>query len=387
MSGDLFVGLMSGTSVDSIDAALIEFARPGDQSPPSARLIHSHNEPISATTRSAILDLCEEGPGEIERMGDLDRRLGSAFARACDQLLKGAHIAPRQVTAIGSHGQTIRHRPHSTERSPERAFTCQIGDPNTIAELTGITTVADFRRRDIAAGGQGAPLVPCFHQAAFATEGRNRAIVNIGGMANITLLGGKRLCLGYDTGPGNVLMDTWIGLIRSANYDHDGDWARQGKVLEGLLQACLAHPFFQLAPPKSTGRETFNLTWLQQLLDGQSAPPRPEDVQATLLELSAHSISQCLWQASPIPQEVYLCGGGAYNKNLRERLAEQLAPIPVMTTSQLGIAPDWVEASAFAWLARQTLDGLPGNAPLATGASGARILGGIFPGGAPQKYR
>jgi anhydro-N-acetylmuramic acid kinase len=379
MSKELFIGLMSGTSVDSIDAALIECTQQEGDQRQTVRLLSTHNEAIDAATREQILCLCQSGPAEIERMGRLDRQLGSLFARASQQLLAQAKIEPHQVSAIGCHGQTIRHRPPDQTHPEEEAFTCQIGDPNTIAELTGITTVADFRRRDIAAGGQGAPLVPRFHQAAFAREDHPRAIVNIGGMANITLLQGHHLVAGYDTGPGNVLLDAWIEKIRGVNYDRDGRWASQGSVNQRLLQSCLAHPFFQLSPPKSTGREAFNLTWLQQMVQACDANPPPEDVQATALELSAQTISHCLLHSEITPQAVYVCGGGAFNKRLMQRLSERLAPIPVNSTAQLGIAPDWVEACAFAWLARQTLRGSTGNSPLVTGAREPRILGGIFP--------
>ena len=376
MTQDLYVGLMSGTSVDSIDAALIEL----DQRGGTSRLLHHHSAAIDSGTRADILALCQSGTAEIERMGELDRKLGHLFASACLQLLDSAHISASQIKAIGSHGQTIRHRPPTRSRAPERAFTCQIGDPNTIAELTGITTVADFRRRDIAAGGQAAPLVPCFHQAAFSATDCNRLIVNIGGMANVTVLEGKHLVAGYDTGPGNVLLDGWIHQHRGEHYDNGGRWAAAGEVNNSLLEIFLQHSYFQLPPPKSTGRETFNLPWLKQQL-AKCASPSPQDVQATLLELSARSICQSLNHLKTQAQELYVCGGGAHNTKLMQRIATLMAPVPVNTTATLGIAPDWVEASAFAWLASQTLKGRSGSSPLVTGAQGERILGGIYHAG------
>lgn len=373
MKEELYIGLMSGTSVDSIDAVLIDC----DQRNGKSRLLHHHSAGIDGDTRDQILGLCQNGSTEIERMGELDRKLGHLFADACIKLLDSANTNASRITAIGSHGQTIRHRPPTQSRTPETAFTCQIGDPNTIAEVTGITTVADFRRRDIAAGGQAAPLVPRFHQAAFTAVDCNRAIVNIGGMANVTVLEGMRLVAGYDTGPGNVLLDGWNHRHQGERYDNKGSWAATGAVHNKLLELCLQHPYFQLPPPKSTGRETFNLPWLEQQLEKCASLP-PQDVQATLLELSARSICQSLNRLKTQARELYVCGGGAHNMRLMQRIATLMAPIPVNTTAALGIAPDWVEASAFAWLASQTLNRKTGNSPLVTGAHQERILGGIY---------
>ena len=374
MTENLFVGLMSGTSVDSIDAVLIKC----DQETGESRLLQNHSAAIDSTTRDQILSLCQDGTAEIERMGELDRHLGYLFADACLQLLSASQIEAGRITAIGSHGQTIRHRPPTQSRTPNLAFTCQIGDPNTIAEVTGITTVADFRRRDIAAGGQAAPLVPRFHQAAFTAVDCNRAIVNIGGMANVTVLKGGSLIAGYDTGPGNVLLDEWVQRHLGSRYDDGGNWATTGTADKRLLETFLTHPYFQLPPPKSTGRETFNLNWLDQQLANCTPPPTPQDVQATLLELTARSICQSLRSLATKPQELYVCGGGAHNKKLMQTISTLLAPIPVNSTAALGIAPDWVEASAFAWLASQTLQVRTGNSPVVTGAQRERILGGIY---------
>ena len=372
-AAEFYIGLMSGTSVDSIDAALVEFS--GDE----VRLTAWHDEPIDAPTRAAILSLSAPGDDEIERVGALDRQLGHAFANAAIAVLAKAGMDKRAVRAIGSHGQTIRHRPPSTLHQGQHAFSLQIGDPNTIAEVTGITTVADFRRREVAAGGQGAPLVPRFHQAAFSLPGVNRAIVNIGGMANVTVLQGRQLLAGYDTGPGNALLDGWIDACLGKNFDRDGAWGATGTVSDELLDALIHHPYFDAPPPKSTGREMFNLRWLETILPDHTASVRqPADVQATLVEFTALSIAMALHRCEQPIDEAYLCGGGAHNAHLRSRLARLLQPMPIYATDRLGIPPDWVEAAAFAWLARQCLKGLPGNHPTLTGASGERILGGIY---------
>ena len=357
---------MSGTSADAIDAALVEFS-------PAPRLLGSLSTPLPDGLRADILALCAPGVDEIDRMGVLDRRLGDAFADAVLALLQQQALPPTAVTAIGSHGQTVRHRPGGSH-----AFTLQIGDANTIAERTGITVVADFRRRDVAAGGQGAPLVPAFHQAAFSHAAEARAIVNLGGMANVSLLPpGGTGATGFDTGPGNVLLDGWIDHQRGLRYDRNGDWARTGRVRNDLLARLLSHPFLTLPPPKSTGREDFHLAWLLE----QLAPEMPpEDVQATLVEFTARSVAEAVITAMPGVEAVYLCGGGAYNGYLRERLAMHLpAGCRLEDTSALGVAPAWVEAVAFAWLARETLAGRPGNLPAVTGARRAVPLGAIYP--------
>lgn len=371
---ELYIGLMSGTSVDAIDAALIECA--GQR----VRLVAWHEEPILNTTRSSILALCASGDDEIERMGVLDRELGHAFAGAALALLGKAGVDRRQIRAIGSHGQTIRHRPPSHSRPTCQAFTLQIGDPNTIAEVSGITTVADFRRREVAAGGQGAPLVPRFHQAVFSAPEVNRAIVNIGGMSNISLLKGQQLLAGYDTGPGNALQDGWIHIHRGEPYDREGAWAASGSLAKELLTALIAHPYFHAMPPKSTGREMFNLSWLETVLGEQQGEAiSPINVQTTLAELTAQSIAMAIERAECIIEEIYLCGGGAHNTHLKNRLQCLLRHRSVHTTERLGIHPDWVEAAAFAWLAKRCLERLPGNCPELTGASGERILGGVYP--------
>lgn len=364
---ELYIGLMSGTSVDSIDATLVTFETS------AARLIDAISYPLSDDLRDAVIALSAPGDNEIERLGKVDRQLGRAFGEAALAVLDSAGVAPGQIRAIGSHGQTIRHRPTLGEQS----FTLQIADPNTISELTGITTVADFRRRDIACGGQGAPLAPAFHDAVFRAADTGRAIVNIGGMANITSLIPQTTARGFDTGPGNVLMDAWIQKQSGNRFDEQGNWAKSGQVIEPLLQRMLAHPYFGRSSPKSTGREDFNFAWLAELLSDDYAP---QHVQATLLELTAASISQEIEKLPADVKEVYVCGGGAFNDRLMTRLEALLSPRLVSTTQALGIAAEWVEGAAFAWLAKRTLEGATGNLPGVTGASHPTILGAIYPG-------
>lgn len=369
----LFVGLLSGTSIDAIDCALIAIND-------GSRLLHSHEHPIPEGLRRQIAAISHNGEEEIERLGVLDRQLGRLFGEAALALLSAAGVPAGQVTAIGSHGQTIRHRPASAGHSPDTSFTLQIADPNTIAEVAGITTVADFRRRDIAAGGEGAPLAPAFHAHAFAAAGKRRAIVNVGGLANISLLDGLELIAGFDSGPGNTLLDHWIERHRNERFDRDGQWAASGTADQALLDHLLQHPYLRRTGPRSTGKEAFNVDWLDSVLASHS-PLAPADVQATLCAFSAATIARPILQDELSVEEVYVCGGGAHNRELMRRLGLLLAPRPVADSAGLGIHPDWVEAAAFAWLAHRTLEGLHGNAPLVTGASGRRILGGIFPGG------
>jgi anhydro-N-acetylmuramic acid kinase len=370
----LYVGLMSGTSVDAIDSALVRCDSDG------VAILTTHQHAIPSELKQRIAAISNSGSNEIERLGILDRELGLLFAEATNELLRAAKVRPAQVRAIGSHGQTIRHRPPSAAALAKESFSLQIGDPNTIAELTGITTVADFRRRDIAAGGEGAPLAPAFHAAALAKPGVNRAIVNIGGIANASFLEGTELQGGFDTGPGNTLLDHWILLHCGKSYDHNGQWAATGQVHQMLLDQLLAHPYFHKTGPRSTGKEEFNLTWLESNLV-EFDKITSVDVQATLVELTCTSISRAIWNNLLNVTEIYICGGGAHNSHLMQRLAEQLAPATVASTSHIGMDPDWVEAAMFAWLASRTLEGLAGNSPTVTGAVGARVLGGIYPGG------
>lgn len=355
---ELYIGLMSGTSADGIDAALVDFSQPHPQ------LIATHYNPYPRELRQLILELCHPGTNEINRLGELDIALGKAFAHTANTLLENQKISSTQIKAIGSHGQTIRHHPHLK-------FTLQIGDPNVIAAETGITTIADFRRRDLAHGGQGAPLVPAFHQEIFASK-ESRAIVNIGGIANITVLTDS--VLGFDTGPGNNLLDAWAETHLQKTYDENGTWAAQGKVNIELLNQLLADPYFKLAPPKSTGREYFNLNWLKKFLTPSISAV---DVQATLAELTAINITDAV-KKHLNTGEIFICGGGAHNAFLLSRIKELAKPLTAHSTSQLGIDPDWVEAIAFAWLAKQTLNKKPGNLTAVTGAKKPAILGGIY---------
>lgn len=370
---ELYVGLMSGTSVDCIDAVLVEFTKP--ESPtdgPGVRTVAAVGYPIAAETREAILALCAPGPSELDRAGQLDRQLGAQFAKATHAVLEQADIQPGAVTAIGSHGQTVRHRPPGSVSTP---FSLQIGDPNTIAALTGITTVADFRRRDMALGGQGAPLMPAFHNAVFRAP-RDRAVVNIGGMANITELAADGSVRGYDTGPGNALLDYWVKLHLGTSYDADGQWAASGAPHPELLSRLMSDPFFAAAPPKSTGREAFNPSWLERACAGLEVTSA--DVQATLAEVTAASIANGV-QTFASGGELLVCGGGARNKDLMARLQRRLPSWSVAPTDRYGIDADWVEGAGFAWLARQTILGLPGNCPAVTGASKEAVLGAIYP--------
>ena len=368
MPRQLYIGLMSGTSADAIDAVLIDL-----QSHP--QLIAQHTLPLPVDIKQQIHALSLPGDNEIDRMGALDAELGQLFAQASMKLLAKTETSAYEVIAIGSHGQTIRHRPPG---SREGTFTLQIGDPNLIAELTGITTVADFRRRDMAAGGQGAPLVPAFHQAIFQSADKDRVIVNIGGMANITWLPAKGEVLGFDTGPGNVLMDNWIAEHLGKTYDQDGAWAASGHIFKPLLDELLAAPYFKMPAPKSTGRESFNRTWLDTSLCKLPMPLKPNDVQATLLELTAITIADSIKTLSDASKDTYVCGGGAYNTALLERLKVLMPDSTVASTAALGIDPQWIESMAFAWLAQQTINRQPGSLRAVTGAKKEVILGGVY---------
>lgn len=361
---ELYLGLMSGTSVDGIDAAVVNFDQPKPQ------IIATYYEPMPESLRLGILELCQPGFNEVNRMGEIDVALGKQFAKTANTLLEKHHIDRKTIRAIGSHGQTIRHH-------PEKKFTIQIGDPNIIAAETNITTIADFRRRDVALGGQGAPLVPAFHQYVFADKNTDRVIVNIGGIANITLLPvkTKQIITGFDTGPGNTLLDAWVSQHLHKPYDASGNWASQGTADINLLETLLNDPFFQMKPPKSTGREYFNLAWLQSHLSTDTISP--VDVQATLLELTAHSIMNAINSNLP-DSEILICGGGVHNDLLMERLRKLTKNHTLNSTSSFGVDPDWVEAMAFAWLAQQTLHQKPGNITSVTGAKQAAILGGLY---------
>ncbi len=362
---------MSGTSMDAIDSAVLRCPESGE-----VELIATREHALDDAVRHSIDAISHPGDNEIDRMGRLDRTLGYLFAEATNLLLEQCGLSSADIVAIGSHGQTVRHRPPGAFPNAAESYTLQLGDPNTIAEETGITTIADFRRRDLAAGGEGAPLAPAFHAHAFGKPGADRAIVNIGGIANVTLLQGHELAQGFDTGPGNTLMDGWHNLHRGGALDSGGRWADSGSVVTPLLQALLKHPYFARTGPRSTGKEAFHLNWLNEVLADRQVPA--EDVQATLLELTAITIANAIQQGQPTTETVYVCGGGVHNEVLMRRLGALLSPLTVASTAQLGIGPDWVEAATFAWLAHQTVQGNPGNAPVVTGAAGERILGAIY---------
>lgn len=370
MPSEIYLGLMSGTSADAIDAVAVDF------SGTAAALLASYSTPLPHEIRAAIHRLASPDEDEIDQLGQLDVQMGELFASTAIGLLEKFGLNNQMITAIGSHGQTLRHRPPGSITHP---FTLQIGDPNVIADRTGITTVADFRRRDMAAGGQGAPLVPAFHKAAFRSTAINRAIVNIGGIANISWLPLSGEVSGFDTGPGNVLMDAWIGRHCNQRYDRSGAWAVSGVVDTELLEHLLQHPFLLQRPPKSTGREDFNPAWLDACLQQHPYITKPEDVQATLLAFTARTITDQINKlAQGTAAEVYLCGGGAYNEALFRCIQGLLPACTVATTAQLGIAPEWIEATAFAWLARQTLNRGSGNLCAVTGARKPVILGGVY---------
>ena len=358
-----YLGVMSGTSLDGLDIALIEQGQ-------HTRLIATHYVPMPAALHAELLALCSSGPDELARAALAEQRWVELAAQGIKALLAEQQLQPSDVRAIGSHGQTIRHE-------PARGFSIQIGNPALLAELTGISVISDFRRRDIAAGGQGAPLVPAFHEALFATDQRC-AVLNVGGFSNLSLLQPERPVHGFDCGPGNVLLDAWIQLQRGERFDRDGAWAASGEVIPELLHALLGDPFFQTRGPKSTGRELFSLEWLQQHL-AQLPPYAPADVQATLLEMTAQSIIDSLTAAQQNTEILLVCGGGAHNGALMRRLQSLLPSAHVSSTVAQGVPPDWVEAMAFAWLAHCCLEQIPANRPSVTGARGLRALGAIYP--------
>lgn len=366
-----YIGLMSGTSVDAVDAILVTI-----QSEAPLRVLATHSHPVPGDTRAAIEALMRPDDDELDRIGELSVAVGHLFADAAMALLARSGVEAQQVRAIGSHGQTIRHRPQA-----HFPFSLQIGDPAVIAERTGITTVADFRARDIAAGGQGAPLAPAFHAWAFRSPERERVIANIGGIANITVLPSDPAdaVTGFDTGPGNTLLDQWIRRHRDQRHDDSGAWAASGALCEQLLAALLTDPYFHQRPPKSTGREYFNLAWLDRIVTRGFAALSATDVQTTLTHLTASSIATAIDEFAPRAEEVFVCGGGGHNRFLMETLAALLAGRRVATTAEIGVAPDWVEAGAFAWLAHQAMEGGTGNLPSVTGARHATVLGGIYP--------
>jgi anhydro-N-acetylmuramic acid kinase len=362
---EYFIGLISGTSMDGVDAAVVSFADD------SLQLLASHAYPyppeLRARLQAAILDpeACS-----LDKLGILDRWVGECFRDAALSIIEDAGIEAADIVAIGSHGQTLRHRPGG-----EHPFSLQIGDAATIAAGTGKTTIADFRRADIAAGGQGAPLVPPFHHWLLGVADAHRVVLNLGGIANITVLPGDDTpIIGFDTGPGNTLLDRWISEQRGLPFDKDGQWAAQGKVSDRLLKVLLSDAYFGLPAPKSTGFEHFNLDWLRRFgIDDY----RPVDVQATLSELTAVTVANAIVETAAAATEIFVCGGGVHNEDLLARLGKRLPARTIKSTLHAGLDPDWVEAAAFAWLAMRTMGGKTGNLPSVTGADHKKVLGAI----------
>jgi anhydro-N-acetylmuramic acid kinase len=363
VSAELYVGLMSGTSLDGVDAVLADLAAA------IPRLIAHSHVPFEAPLRRELLALNVRGENEIERAALAGNELAKIYAAAVSGVLAGSKTPAAAIRAIGCHGQTIRHR-------PERGFTTQIGNAALLAELTGIRVVADFRSRDVAAGGQGAPLAPAFHAALFADAAEDRVALNLGGIANLSFLPRGAAVTGFDCGPGNCLLDLWAARHLGKPHDADGGWAAAGKVIPALLERMLQEPYFAAAPPKSTGRDLYNDAWLQGMLRGGEDA---QAVQATLLELTARGVADAVARHCRGAQRMIVCGGGAKNGALMRRLAALAAPLPVEASDRHGIDPQLVEAAAFAWLAKRALDGRPGNLPSVTGARGARVLGVVYP--------
>jgi len=366
---EIYIGLMSGTSLDGVDIAIVDYSN----QVPMPLFCKTFSYPAKIQQR--LRELIRADKIAIAEFCRLDVEVARFYAEVVQQTLSTADIAPQSVTAIGCHGQTICHSPDITP-----TYTLQIGDPNTLSARTGITTVADFRRRDMALGGQGAPLAPAFHKTRFHCDLNNRAIINIGGIANITYLPANQneTVIGFDTGPGNTLLDYWINLQQGLNQDNNGDWAAAGQINIELLESMLINEdYFAREPPKSTGTEYFSPTWLQAFSPEHYAAV---DIQATLLELTARTITSGISQLPGAPAECFVCGGGVHNHHLMNRLKQLMGDVEVNSTAKLAVDPDFVEAQAFAWLARETLNNRTGNLPSVTYARSAAVLGGIFHG-------
>lgn len=370
------IGLMSGTSLDGVDGVLVDFAE-------GTQVLWHASRGFDAALRAELLALnTPEGRDELHRAALAANALARSYAEVVRELLQATGLAPGQIAAIGAHGQTVRHRPQMFDGT---GYTLQLNSPALLAELSGVAVVADLRSRDVAAGGQGAPLVPAFHQGVFGRPGETVLVLNIGGIANLSVLAGDGTVLGFDCGPGNALMDGWCQTHTGQPYDDGGQWAATGQVLPALLDRLLAEPFLQQPPPKSTGRDLFHADWLAGHLSASAASAtsaadaRPADVQATLTEFTARACASAVQRFGRGGGELLVCGGGAFNTQLMQRIAALLPGVAVDTTAARGLPPQQVEAAAFAWLARQALLGLPGNLPAVTGARGPRILGAIHP--------
>ncbi|PMH39726.1 anhydro-N-acetylmuramic acid kinase [Vibrio sp. 10N.286.49.B3] len=374
---ELYIGVMSGTSLDGVDTVLVSINK-GDLTGSSIRLI-AHNEfALPDDLKQGLLGICLGQATDLVTIGQLDHRLGHLFADAVNALLDKQQLKAEQITAIGNHGQTVFHQPNSA-----MPFTIQLGDANIIAAKTDIDTVADFRRKDMALGGQGAPLVPAFHHTIFTPKDSTIVVLNIGGIANLSVLRPNQTVIGYDTGPGNMLMDAWVNLHKGWKYDKNAAYAQLGKVNDALLSLLMAEEYFQLCAPKSTGRELFNLPWLEEklaLFNQQNQNLTAEDIQATLTEFSAVTIANEVAQYQQGPQpELLVCGGGAHNPLLMKKLTQHLPDWQVASTSQRGVDSDNMEAMAFAWLAQRRIYGLTSNLPEVTGAKKLASLGVIYP--------
>lgn len=364
----LFIGVMSGTSLDGIDVAIADFSTSGMQ------VLAAKTVPFAESLKQDLLKLIQSKHITFSELGQTDIALGYAYSDAINTLIKESGADAKDIIAIGCHGQTIHHAPDA-----QFPFTIQIGNANVIVEQTGIDTVTDFRQRDMVLGGQGAPLVPAFHQAMFADSEKQRVIVNIGGISNISVLPDVNAqTFGFDTGPGNTLLDCWYQQHHNADIDLNGEWAATGQVNKALLDLMLSDAFFTQPIPKSTGREYFNLNWIAEKLTTFNAAVPAADVQRTLLAVTSNSIANAIQHYAPATQQVYVCGGGAHNALLIQALTTALPEQMVLTTDQLGLAPDWVEACAFAWLAKQTVEHKPGNLPAVTGAKKRTVLGAFY---------
>ena len=364
----LFIGLMSGTSLDGVDGVLADFS--GTQ----PRVLAHHAMPFAPALKQELLNLNTPSDNELHRAALAANGLVRVYAQTVQALLTTTQTASHEVCAIGAHGQTVRHQPGAFD---DTGYTLQLNNPALLAELTGIDVVADFRSRDVAAGGQGAPLVPVFHQGVFGQAHHTVGVLNLGGIANLSVLHANGDVLGFDCGPGNALLDYWCHTHTGQAYDDNGAWGASGTVIEPLLHALLAEPFLQQTPPKSTGRDLFHPTWLATQLSGFTTA-KAADVQATLTAFTARACVNDVQRHAPDATELIVCGGGALNGALMQGLQAELPHLQVLSSAERGMPPLQVEAAAFAWLARQTVLGLPGNLPKVTGAQGARILGGIF---------
>ncbi|MGN7871976.1 anhydro-N-acetylmuramic acid kinase [Roseateles sp. 22389] len=369
---ELYIGLMSGTSMDGVDAVLVSAEADG-----SVQALAHEYQPFGAELRAELLALNSPGDNELQRAALAGNAVARAYAQVCRALLNAQRRVPQDIRALGAHGQTVRHRPGEFDGT---GFTLQVLNASLLAELTGIAVVHDLRSRDLAVGGQGAPLVPAFHRAALAQPGEDVAVLNVGGISNVSLLWADGRSGGFDCGPGNCLMDGWIHRHQGASYDAGGQWAAQGQVHAGLLAAMLAEPYFHQAPPRSTGRDLFHLGWLDERITAHAPQVSAVDVQATLLELSARCVTDSLAAHAPGAwRELLVCGGGAFNEALLGRLRALLPGMTVATTDRRGLPPMQVEGAAFAWLAMRHVRGLPGNLPAATGGTGLRVLGSYTP--------